>query len=155
MRRILALSVALLFLAACGDDDSPSSSGGGSLDVAGTLANGTGLTDIQTHWTSSGTSGPLLMVSFLSDGTGQLNFGNDDLYSHYSRSLRNFTWVARASDEITLSIEVEELEEPLELTLLSVTGSLESESMSALVEDGDGTVFTLQFTLGTGPPPCC
>lgn len=155
MRRMLALSLALFLTVACGDDDSPSSAGGGSIDVAGTLANGSSLTDIQTHWSTSGTSGALLLVSFLADGTGQLNFANDDLYSSYARSLRNFTWVSRGPDEITMSIEVEDQEEPLEVTLRSVSGSLASESMSALVDDGDGTLFTLQFTLGTGPPPCC
>lgn len=152
MRLRLFLPLLLVFALACSDDDS--STPFTPVDVAGTLSNGSSLADIQTHWTSAGTSGPLLLISFLEDGTGQLNFGNDDLYSSQSRRLHAFTWSSTATGRITIRIEITD-SPPIVFDLLDVSGSTESESMTALLEDDEGTLFTLNFSLGTGPPPCC
>ena len=122
------------------------------LDVAGTLSNGPDLADIQTHWASSGTSGPLLLISFLQDGTGRLNFANDALFGEHSRELHDFTWHSNPGNKIT--IEIAEADS-VEFTLTSVQGSATSGSMSALVEDDEQSLFSLSFTLATGPPPCC
>ena len=153
MRLRSLLPLLFVFALGCGDDDSPSSPST-PVDVAGTLANGTSLADIQTHWSSAGTSGPLLLISFLEDGSGQLNFGNDALNSEYSRELHDFTWNSNATGRITVTIEFEE-GEALVFNLLNVSGDVESEAMAALVEDDEGSVFTLQFSLASGPPPCC
>lgn len=155
MRIALCLLTALALTVGCGDDDD-SPAGPTRVDVAGSLANGTDLTDIQTHWNSSGTSGPLLMVSFLEDGTGRLNFGNDALYSTHSRRLLDFTWQSTAPGRITLTIALSATEpEVLVVDLLQVDGSVDDGGMSALIETDGGDVFTLNFTLRTGPPPCC
>ncbi len=152
--RLRALLPLLLVLAiACGDDDS-STSPGRPVDVAGTLSNGSSLSDIQTHWSSAGTSGALLLISFLDDGTGQLNFANDDLFSEYSRELHDFTWRSNATGRIDVTIELE-AGGSIEFSLLSVSGGLETETMSALLEDEEGALFTLAFSLITGSPPCC
>lgn len=144
----------LLFVLVLGCDDDSDSSPTTPVDVVGTLSNGTDLDDIQTHWASTGTSGPLLLISFLDDGTGRLNFGNDALFGQHSRRLLDFTWSSNATGRIRLTIALEE-GGPLVVDLLNVSGGLETESMTTLIEDDEGTLFTLNLVLGSGPPPCC
>ena len=143
----------LVLAVACGEDKTDPAGTVPTVDVAGTLSNGSSLADIQTHWTSDGTSGPLLLISFLTDGTGQLNFSNDDLYSIYSRQLHDFTWSASGN---TITVNIANVEkEALIFTLTDVSGSSQEGSMFALLEDENGTLFTLSLTLQTGPPSCC
>jgi len=153
MRRTMILFFATLAFVGCGSDgDSPS-------DVDSTyptnVTNGADLDHIESHWDSGGTTWSYLFVSFLDDGTAQLNLGNGDFYPEsITRQLHEGTWTALRNHQIRLTVMPTE-GEPFEILFKQVDGGLATESISAMVQGGDGEFVELNFVLTEGPPQCC
>jgi len=154
MRPILSLAIVVLLLMSCSGDDSPSDFNS-NLHLPKNLINGADLDNIESHWSSVGTTGSYLHISFLDDGSALLHFGNTNFYGEpLARQLIEGSWEEQSRGRIQLTVYPPD-QSAFVMMLTDIRTGDDAETITLMAEDERGEFVPLTMVFGTGQPPCC